>query len=616
MKQRMTCIVSILLALSLLAGCATGGIGEHPPVTEPPIQNEEQASIEMTGNIIGELQSIPADYSQEAEEQGQVVRLDYTTADYSNPDITLEKYAYVYLPYGFSATDPETRYDVLYLLHGGGGNAERYFGGEGQSSPFKRILDHLIQDGELEPILVVTPTFYPIGNTDASVSAAGEAVENFPAELVNHLIPAVEGAYPTYAETTDEAGLKASRDHRGFGGFSMGSVATWYVFSDCLDYFRYFLPMSGDSWAMGERAGGSDPNGTAAALGQALAESGYGENDFFIHALTGTSDMAYAAMEPQIQAMRDTDGFVYNADTSVGNLYFSVQEGGTHDYNCIRQYLYNAMPIFWGPEKTTHTAPTIDAAGSYSVETEEVFTENEGQQIYGLLYRPAEAEGPRPTVIYSHGFGSSYRNGAQYAQALAAQGYLVYCFDFRGGSESSRSEGSNLEMSIFTEQSDLEAVIAMMKERQDVDSRNIFLLGASQGGAVSSITAADNTEDVAGAVLLYPAFVVVDDAKERYSSVDEIPDSSYHLFMTVGRPYFENLLDYDIYEDIRGYGKDVLIIHGDRDSLVPLSYSERALEVYPSADLKIISGAGHGFSGSAAQQAIQFMSDFLQAHLN
>lgn len=267
-------------------------------------------------------------------------------------------------------------------------------------------------------------------------------------------------------------------------------------------------------------------------------------------------------------------------------------------------------------EETSLITPSIDIAGSYSVETEEVFTENEGQQIYGLLYRPAEAEGPRPAVIYAHGYGSSYRNGAQYAEALAAQGYLVYCFDFRGGSESSRSEGSNLEMSIFTEQSDLEAVIAMMKERQDVDNRNIFLLGASQGGAVSAITAADNAADVAGAVLLYPAFVVVDDAKERYHSVDEIPDSSYHLWMTVGRAYFEDLLDYDIYEDIRGYDKDVLMIHGDRDSLVPLSYSERALEVYPSAQLEVIPGAGHGFSGNAAQQAIQFMTEYLQEHIS
>ena len=94
------------------------------------------------------------------------------------------------------------------------------------------------------------------------------------------------------------------------------------------------------------------------------------------------------------------------------------------------------------PAGGTHA---IDPAGGYAVETEEVSAENQGDRIYGLLYRLVGIAGPRPTVIYTHGFGSSYRNGAPYAQALAAQGYLVYCFDFRGGSESSRSEGSNLE---------------------------------------------------------------------------------------------------------------------------------------------------------------------------
>lgn len=223
---------------------------------------------------------------------------------------------------------------------------------------------------------------------------------------------------------------------------------------------------------------------------------------------------------------------------------------------------------------------------------QELFAENEGQQIFGLLYRPVEAEGPRPVVIYAHGFGSSYRNGDQYAQALAAQGYLVYCFDFRGGSESSRSEGSHLEMSIFTEQSDLETVIDMMKARTDVDGRSIFLLGASQGGMVSAMTAADNPDDIAGAVLLYPAFVLVDDARERFNSIDEVPESYRHMFMTVGRPYFEGLFDYDVYGHIQSYSKDILLIHGDRDGIVPLSYSERALEVYPSARLEVISGAG------------------------
>lgn len=330
--------------------------------------------------------------------------------------------------------------------------------------------------------------------------------------------------------------------------------------------------------------------------------------------MTGTNDMAYDALTSQIEAMKEAEGFSFGTDISENNFYFSVLEGGTHDYSTIRRYLYNAMPVFWGAEDT-RPAPAIDTTGSYSAATEELYAENKGQQIYGLLYRPVGAEGPRPVVIYAHGFGSSYRNGDQYAQALAAQGYLVYCFDFRGGSESSRSEGSNLEMSVFTEQSDLETVIAMMKARSDVDSRNIFLLGASQGGMVSAMTAADNADDIAGAVLLYPAFVLVDDARERFSSIDEVPESYRHLFMTVGRPYFEKLFDYDAYSHIQNYSKDILLIHGDRDGLVPLACSERALEVYPSAELEVIPGAGHGFHGDAAQRAIDRMSEYFSQHL-
>ena len=44
---------------------------------------------------------------------------------------------------------------------------------------------------------------------------------------------------------------KASRDHRIFGGFSLGSVTTWLEFCYDYDYIKYFIPMSGSSWYYG-----------------------------------------------------------------------------------------------------------------------------------------------------------------------------------------------------------------------------------------------------------------------------------------------------------------------------------------------------------------------------
>ena len=117
-------------------------------------------------------------------------------------------------------------------------------------------------------------------------------------------------------------------------------------------------------------------------------------------------------------------------------------------------------------------------------------------------------------------------------------------------------------------------------------------------------------------MLLYPAFVMVDNANDMFSSADEIPDTCYFMWMNVGRAYFEPLLDYDIYSEIAAYDRDVLIIHGDADDIVPLSYSKRALEAYPSAELKIMSGAGYGFSGDDARQATGFELEYLNRERN
>lgn len=57
-----------------------------------------------------------------------------------------------------------------------------------------------------------------------------------------------------------------------------------------------------------------------------------------------------------------------------------------------------------------------------------------------------------------------------------------------------------------------------------------------------------------------------------------------------------------------------LAAHGDEDDIVPLSYSEKALGVYPSAELKVIHGGGHGFYGEDARQVTDYMLEYLDGH--
>lgn len=249
----------------------------------------------------------------------------------------------------------------------------------------------------------------------------------------------------------------------------------------------------------------------------------------------------------------------------------------------------------------------------YTYKTRTLTVRRGKKKIFGKIFIPISGSKKKkfPTVIYSHGFGGNYEVGEPYARELAKKGYAVYCFDFCGGSPDSRSSGSTLEMSVFTEQKDLEAVIKRIKKQPYVDRKNIFLFGTSMGGMVSAITAAERKKEIRGLILFYPAFVLVDDAKKLYADESEIPKKSFYLWMDVGKTYFKDLLDYDAYAQIKKYKRKVLIVHGDEDDIVPLSYSRKAVKTYSSAELKVIKGAGHGFDGKDEDRAVRYMLSYL-----
>ncbi|MFR1479991.1 MAG: hypothetical protein ACLSB9_32105 [Hydrogeniiclostridium mannosilyticum] len=101
---------------------------------------------------------------------------------------------------------------------------------------------------------------------------------------------------------------------------------------------------------------------------------------------------------------------------------------------------------------------------THEYETQELYARRDENRIYGVVYIPQDAGEKMPTVIFSHGFWGNYQVRRN-MRSTCRKGYVVYCFDFCGGSPGSRSDGSTLEMSVFTEQADLEAVIEMMKEQ-------------------------------------------------------------------------------------------------------------------------------------------------------
>ena len=179
------------------------------------------------------LWAVPAKFDTgETEEAGTLEELVYETRAYATDGRTVEKRALVYLPYGY---DPDRNYNILYLMHGTGDDENYWL----KTHPYNKVmLDRMIAQGEIEPLIVVTPTFYV---EDDCMDGLDVLTFSFREELRNDLMPAAESRYSTFAETADDAGFAASRDHRAFAGLSRGAVTTANsVLCGSLDYFSWF----------------------------------------------------------------------------------------------------------------------------------------------------------------------------------------------------------------------------------------------------------------------------------------------------------------------------------------------------------------------------------------
>lgn len=246
--------------------------------------------------------------------------------------------------------------------------------------------------------------------------------------------------------------------------------------------------------------------------------------------------------------------------------------------------------------------------------------------IRGTEYRPQGEE--LPIAIVSHGFMAFQDTVRHYAEKLAEIGYVAYCFDFCGGCVvKGKSDGKTTEMSVLTEVRDLEAVIEYAQSRPYGNPKKIVLMGCSQGGFVSAITAAKRNLQIAKLILFYPALCIPDDAragKMMFAKFDphNIPDIIPCGPMKLGKCYAEDVINLDPYLEIRGFQGDVLIIHGTKDRIVNMKYADKAYNTYmeetenKNLDRTVrfykIENGEHGFSKKHDAVAIGYIERFLE----
>jgi len=142
------------------------------------------------------------DAVREGIERGTIETIEYK----SNTVGTVRK-ATVYLPPKYDAAK---KYSVLYLLHGIGGDELEWLNGGAPNV----IMDNLYADGKVKDMIIIMPNGRAQENdrAEGNIYAASPAFANFEFDLLNDLIPYVEGKYNVY---TDKA-------HRAVAGLSMG----------------------------------------------------------------------------------------------------------------------------------------------------------------------------------------------------------------------------------------------------------------------------------------------------------------------------------------------------------------------------------------------------------
>ena len=145
------------------------------------------------------------------------------TVEYKSTTVGTVRKATVYLPPKFDAAK---KYPVLYLLHGIGGDEREWL----QGVP-NVILDNLIADGKAAEMIIVMPNGRAQENdrAEGNVYAGFQAFANFEFDLIDDLIPFIEGKFNVYGD----------KMHRAVAGLSMGGGQSLNFGLAHMDVFAY-----------------------------------------------------------------------------------------------------------------------------------------------------------------------------------------------------------------------------------------------------------------------------------------------------------------------------------------------------------------------------------------
>jgi len=210
------------------------------------------------------------------------------------------------------------------------------------------------------------------------------------------------------------------------------------------------------------------------------------------------------------------------------------------------------------------------------------FSAEDGVELYGW-FLPAKNRAVG-TILHLHGNAENISTHFASVAWMPARGFNVFVFDYRGYGA---SEG---DPSLEGAQRDIDAAMKTLLARDDIDRNRIVIYGQSLGGALAVYNVAHSPfRDRIRALVIESAFSgYVEITREKFAD---------HWF-TWPFQWIPSLTVDDRFSPLPVIGKispiPLLILHGDRDPVVPVHHGPRLYEAAREPkQLWIIPGAVH-----------------------
>ena len=231
-----------------------------------------------------------------------------------------------------------------------------------------------------------------------------------------------------------------------------------------------------------------------------------------------------------------------------------------------------------------------------------------GLTLRGWFLVAPGADGTRPAALVVHGWGGSAADMTPLAGPLLAAGIHVLLLDARCHGRSDDDEF--VSMPRFAE--DVESGLTWLRQRSDVDRSRLVLVGHSVGaGACLLVASRDSTVAavVSIASMAHPEVFMARTLGKRLPRPRTRPALRY-VERTIGHRF----KTFAPVHTIGRFQAPVLLVHGDRDTTVPVA---DAYELHARApdrtQLLIVKGADHRSIGSSIDEVTPALHGFLRA---